>query len=202
MPFEKHLPSTDINRLLVSPNFADNPNQELSRLDSNGGMDDPEIEEAFEQAAANERERIIRNIQERSTEYEVQLGLPLYQERIDLIAHQTLKTLSDINSALLDFKEMHGQIAAQNERLFSQVGMDVKLGDSAIDEIIRIAVDQDRDIGEICLSLANELEYGLRLVKDRIGCESFALTKEAVLDPEQYIESLIKKCYSQDSLIS
>jgi hypothetical protein len=202
MPFEKHLPSTDINRLLVTSNFADNPKQELMRLDSDAGVDDHEIEEAFEKVAANEKERIKGNIEGRVTEYEAQLGLPLYEERIDLIAHQTLKSLSDINSALLDFKEMHAQIAVQNESLFSQVGMDVRLGDSAIDEIIRIAIDQDREIGEICLSLANELEYGLRLVKDRIGCESFALTKEAVVDPEKYIESLIKKCYSQDPLIS
>jgi len=31
---------------------------------------------------------------------------------------------------------------------------------------------------------------------------AFTITREAVVDPEKYIDSLIKKYYSQDSMIS
>jgi hypothetical protein len=145
---------------------------------------------------------VKRTIAERAKEFESQSGLELSEDRIDLIADQTLKSMSDIDSAFIDFKEMYDQTKAQNEELFSQLGIDVSLADSAIHEIIRIAIDQDRDIIEVCVSLANQLEYGLKLVKDRIGFDAFTITKEAVLDPEKYIDSLIKKYYSQDQVIS
>jgi len=202
MPFEKHLPSTITDKLLVARELVENPEQELKRIDSGRDMMDPKMEERFERAAVNEKERVKRTIAERAKEFEAQSGLGLSEDRIDLIADQTLKSVSDIDSAFIDFKEMHDQIRAQNEKLFSQLGIDVSLADSAIHEIIRIAIDQDRDIIEVCVSLANELEYGLKLVKDRIGFEAFTITKEAVLDPEKYIDNLIKKYYSRDQVIS
>ena len=58
MPFEKHLPSTGITRLLVTARLVENPEQELKRIDSQQGMDDAESEQAFEGAAANEKERV------------------------------------------------------------------------------------------------------------------------------------------------
>ena len=202
MPFEKHLPSTITDRVLVSPELVENPEQELKRIDSNRDMMDPEMEERFVRGGVNEKQRVKRTIAERAKEFESQSGLELSEDRIDLIADQTLKSVSDIDSAFIDFKEMYDQTKAQNEELFSQLGIDVSLADSAIHEIIRIAIDQDRDIIEVCVSLANQLEYGLKLVKDRIGFEAFTITKEAVLDPEKYIDSLIKKYYSQDQVIS
>ncbi len=202
MPFEKHLPSTIIEKLLATPELVENPEQELKRIDSDKDMSDPKMEERFERAAVNEKQRVKRTIAERAKEFEAQSGLKLNEDRIDLIADQTLKSISDIDSAFIDFKEMYNQIKAQNEGLFSQLGINVSLADSAIHEIIRIAIDQDRDISEICLAFANELEYGLKLVRDRIGFEAFTITKEAVLDPEKYIDNLIKKYYSQDPVVS
>jgi len=202
MPFEKHLPSTIIEKLLATPEIVKNSEQELKRIDSDKDMSDPKMEERFERAAVNEKQRVKRTIAERAKEFEAQSGLKLNEDRIDLIADQALKSVSDIDSAFIDFKEMYNQIKAQNEGLFSQLGINVSLADSAIHEIIRIAVDQDRDISEICLTFANELEYGLKLVRDRIGFEAFTITKEAVLDPEKYIDNLIKKYYSQDPVVS
>jgi len=202
MPFEKHLPSTVIKKLLVTPELVENPAQELKRIESDRDMSDPQMKERFERAAVNEKQRAKKVIAKRAKEFEAQSGLELYGERIDLIAEQALRSISDIDSAFIDFKEMYNQIKGHNEGLFSQLGINVSLADSAIDEIIRIAILQDRDISEICLNLANELEYGLKLVRDRIGLEAFAVTREAVLDPEKYIDSLIKKYYSQDPVIS
>ncbi len=202
MPFEKHLPSTNTDKLLVTPELVENPERELKRIDSGRDIMDPKMVERFERAAVNEKQRVKMTVAERAKEFEAHSGLKVSEARIDLIADQALKALSDIDSAFVDFKEMYDQVKAQNAELFSQLGIDVSLADSAIHEIIRIAIDQDRDIIEVCIGLANELEYGLKLVKDRIGFEAFTITREAVLDPEKYIDGLIKKYYSQDHVIS
>jgi len=202
MPFEKHLPSTDVKKLLVTPELVENPAQELKRIESDEDMSDPQMKERFESASENEKQRAKKAIEKRAKEFEAQSDLKLYEERVDLIAEHALRSISDIDSAFIDFKEMNDLVRGHNKRLFSQLGINVSLADSAIDEIIRIAIFQDRDINEICLNLANELEYGLKLVRDRIGLGAFTITREAVVDPEKYIDSLIKKYYSQDSMIS
>jgi len=202
MPFEKRLPSTVVKNLLVTPELIKNPARELKRVESDSDMSNRHMKERFERAVANEKQRTNRAVAERAREFEAQSDLKLYEERVELIAEQALKSISDIDSAFIDFKEMYNLVKDHNEGLFSQLGMNVSLADSAIDEIIRISIFQDRDINEICLNLANELEYGLKLVRDRIGLGAFTITREAVLDPEKYIDSLIKKYYSQDSMIS
>ncbi len=202
MPFEKHLPSTAVDRLLVTPELAGNPDQELARLDSAGDRYDSVIVQRFERAAESEKQRVKGTISQRASDFKAKSGLQLNEERIDLIAEQTLKSVSDIDTGFGDFKEMCAQVKAQIEGLFSQLGIRVTLSDSAIDEVIRLAVDQEREIGEVCLKLANELEYGLKLVRDKIGSNAFTITGESVLDPEKYIDGLIKKYYSQGPTIS
>jgi len=202
MPFEKHLPSTPICKLLVTPELVRDSNQELIRLESGMDKDDPTMVRRFERAAREEKERIKETIYRKASEFEARLGLKLDDERIDLIAELILASVSDIDTGLNKFKERCSQVKAQIEGLFSHLGIEVTLSDSAIDELIRLAVVQDQAIEEVCLKLAKELEYGLKLVRDKIGNSAFTITGESVLDPERYIDGLIKKYYSQDPTIS
>jgi len=202
MPFEKHLPSTAIDRLLVTPELVKNPDEELARLDSEGDRADSNIKKRFERAAEGEKKRVKNVLYQKASDFETKLGLRLNEDRIDLIAELILTSISDIDTGLSDFKEMYALVKTQIEGLFSQLGIKVILSDSAIDEVIRLAVEEDREIGEVCLKLANELEYGLKLVRDKIGNNAFTITGESVLDPEKYIDGLIKKYYSQGSTIS
>ena len=197
MIFEKRLPSTGINTLLVTPELIEKPDEELKRIDSNAGKADPEMEKRFKDAALHEKKRLVRAVTLKRAEFEAQSGLILYEERLNLIAELARKYISDIDSAFLDFEEMFREIRLQSETLFSQLEIDTSFADSAIDEILRLSIMEDREIIDICINLASELEYGLKLIKDRIGQDTFTVTREAVVDPEKYIDSLIKKYYSR-----
>ncbi len=197
MIFEKRLPSTGIKTLLVTPELIEKPDEELKRLDSNAGKMDLEMEKRFEDAALHEKRRLVKAVTLKRAEFEAQSGLVLYEERLNLIAELARKYISDIDSAFLDFEEMFSEIRLQSETLFSQLEIDTSFADSAIDEILRVSILEDREIIDICINLASELEYGLKLIKDRIGQDAFTVTREAVVDPEKYIDSLIKKYYSR-----
>ena len=200
--FEKRLPSTKIKKLLVTNELIEDPEEELKRIEPSYDKSDYEMEKRFEEAVSYEKRRIKKAVSERAVSFEMDSGLKLYEDRIDLITELTRKSLITINSAFLDFEEMSEQIKAQSDSLFSQLGINANFADSAIDEILRISIEQDRDIDEICLNFSSELEYGLKLVRDRIGQDNFTITREAVLSPEKYIDSLIKKFYSQQANIS
>jgi ATP-dependent protease Clp ATPase subunit len=196
IPFEKNLPSTDIKQLLVTPELVDDPEGELLSLKQN--PDDPKRLERFERGGQQELEDIKAFVASRVRDFRQTSGLELYEKRVGLIAEIYLKTICDINAAFDDFVQMVKQIKMEEDNLFDQLETKVTFDDSAVDEIIRQAVETEEEPRSLALKLVKKLEYGLKLVKDRAGIEDFVISGEAVTDMEKYINGLVKKYYQQE----
>jgi endopeptidase Clp ATP-binding regulatory subunit ClpX len=196
IPFEKKLPSTEFKKMLVTPEVVDNPEEQLEAL--LGNPDDPELGDRFERQKHKELDDIKQYISERAGDFHKKSGLDIYDKRADLIARLYLKTHSDINAALDDFRDMYHQIKLEEASLDDKLDVKVIFDDSAIDEIIQQAVETEQEAGSVALQLAKRLEYGLNLVKDRSGLHSFVVNDEAVIDMENYVNQLIKRYYRQD----
>jgi ATP-dependent Clp protease ATP-binding subunit ClpX len=197
IPFEKHLPSTEIKRLLVTPEIVDNPGEALKAIKEN--PDDPERMERFEKAAKQELEDIIKFISAKENDFYQLSGLDIYRERSEIIAQLYLKTTSDINTAFEDFIHMYQEIKREEKSLAQKLEIGVTFDDSAIDELIRQAGETGEEAGPLAFFLAKKLEYGLKLVRDRSGVEMFEITGEAVNDSDGYINNLVKKHYRKGS---
>jgi len=196
IPFEKHLPSISIKRLLVTPELVDNPDAALLSLKKN--FNDPEILERFERGAKREFERLKEYISTKSGDFNQVSGLVIYERRIELIAEIYFKTTIDINTAFEDFREMYSQIKLQEASLLDKLDINISFEDSAVDEIIAKAITTGQEAGTLTLQLANKLEYGLKLVRDRSGMENFIINGEAVTDMEKYINNLVQNFYRQE----
>jgi endopeptidase Clp ATP-binding regulatory subunit ClpX len=196
IPFEKNLPSTDIKKLLVTSDLVDDPVGELSSLKQN--PDAPERQERFERGARQELESIKAFITSRVRDFSQTSRLELYEKRIGLVAELYLKTICDIDTAFDDFAQMYSQIKMEEETLFDQLETNITFDDSAVDEIIRQAIETGEEPRSLALGLAKKLEYGLKLVRDRAGVEDFIINGEAVTDMEKYINGLVKKHYQQE----
>jgi ATP-dependent protease Clp ATPase subunit len=196
IPFEKNLPSTDIKELLVTPALVSDPEGELSSLKQN--PDDPKRLESFERGVQQELENIKVFVASRARDFRQTSGLELYEKRVGLIAEIYLKTICDINTAFDDFVQMVEQVKMEEDSLFDQLETKITFDDSAVDEIIRQAIDTGEEPRSLALKLVKKLEYGLKLVKDRAGIEDFVISGEAVTDMEKYINGLVKKFYQQE----
>ncbi len=196
IPFEKNLPSTDIKELLVTPELAGDPEGALSSLKKN--PDDSKRLERFERAVRQEKENIKAFIASKVSDFRQTSGLELYEKRVGLIAELYLRTICDINTAFDDFVQMYKQIKMEEDSLFDQLETNVTFDDSAVDEIIRQAIESGEEPRSLALRLVKKLEYGLKLVKDRAGIEDFVISGEAVTDMEKYINGLVKKFYQQE----
>jgi endopeptidase Clp ATP-binding regulatory subunit ClpX len=196
IPFEKNLPSTDIKKLLVTPELVDDPVGELSSLKQN--PDGPKRLGRFERGARQELESIKTFITSRVRDFSQTSRLELYEKRIGLVAELYLKTICDIDTAFDDFAQMYSQIKMEEETLFDQLETNITFDDSAVDEIIRQAIETGEEPRSLALGLAKKLEYGLKLVRDRAGVEDFVITGEAVTDMEKFINGLVKKHYQQE----
>jgi endopeptidase Clp ATP-binding regulatory subunit ClpX len=196
IPFEKHLPSTHIKKLVVTPELVDDPQGELAALLQN--PDDPQRIQRYECAIQKEYESIKAFIRERAGELKQSSGLDIYEKRIELIAGIYLHSTTDINSAFEDFKNLYQQIKLQEGPLSRKLDVNVSFDESAVDELIRLSFDKDQPAGTLAYDLAMRLEYGLKLVKDRAGIIDFAITGEAITDMEKYVDHLIKQYYRQE----
>ena len=192
--FEKQLPSTTIKRLLVTPELVDHPEKELKALLENHGSQ--ELAARFDKAVEKEIENVKAFILARARDFYHRSGLEITDTRAGLMAKIYFKKSSDVNSAFDEFSSVYEQIKMEESSLFNEADIHVSFDDEAIDELIRRAVETDQDAAILAYQLAKKLEYGLKLVNDRSGMESFVVTKEAVTDMEKYINDLMKKHYS------
>ncbi|MDY6881331.1 MAG: AAA family ATPase [Desulfatiglans sp.] len=193
IPFEKTLPSTDINRLLVTAKLVEDPVSELKALLNN--PDDPDRLKAFEEAKSKHLEGIKKHIRSRADDFRKKSDLNLNEKRMDIIADLYLKTVCDITTAFDNFCRMYDEIKAEESSMGDKLDLQVSFDESAIDEIIRQAMETGQEASDLTLELVKRLEYGLNLVKDRSGIESFVINDEAVIDMEGYVNNLIKKYY-------
>lgn len=192
--FEKELPSTNIKKLLVTPEIVDNPEKELIALKED--PDTPERIERFKKEEEREIRRIIEFILSRKEDFQHSSGLEMSPERCGVIADLYLKTTSDVNTAFENYRKMHSAIRMEEEKLSRKMEIDITFDESAVDELIRQAVETGQDLGAIVFFLAKKLEYGLKLIRDRVGKERFVINREGVMDTESYINNLVKNFYS------
>ena len=195
LPFEKHLPSTDIRQLLVTPELVDNPRVELARLKET--WNDPERIERFEKMRRKELENIAAFIARREKDLKPLGEIELDQERRELIGEIYLKTTTDINTAFEDYKNMYRQVRDEEILLAEKLDISMSFDEGAVDELIRQAIESNREPGPLAFYIAKKLEYGLKLVKDRSGIEHFTISRDAITDMEKYINALLKKYYRQ-----
>jgi len=196
IPFEKTLPSTEIRQMLVTLEVVENPEEQLELLLKN--PDDPERGEGFEKARIEELESIKAYIKEKAGNFREKSGLEIYERRAELIAQVYLSTITDINWAFDEFKNMYDQVKVQEAALVEKLEMNISFEDSAIDEVIAQALETGQEAGPLAQQLAVRLEYGLRLIKDRSGIESFTINGEAIRNMEDFVNDLIKESHRQE----
>jgi len=199
IPFEKTLPSTGIKEFLVTSEVVVSPEAQLELLLRN--PDEPQRAERFGKARKKEFDNIRKYISGRADEFRRISGLEVYDKRAGLIAELYLKGNSDINTAFDDFLEMYNEVKLEEASLVEKLEVHVSFDESAVDEILDQSIKTNQKADFLTAQLTKRLEYGLNLVKDRSGIESFVITDEAVTDMENFVDNLIKKFSRQESLL-
>ncbi|MBN1847043.1 MAG: AAA family ATPase [Deltaproteobacteria bacterium] len=196
IPFEKHLPSTDIKRLLVTPEMVDHPVQELGAIKED--PDDPERLERFQKVAAQELENIIAFILTKEKDFYQLSGLDIDRETSEIVAKLYLKTTSDVNTAFEDYIRMYQDIRREEASLAQKLDIHVTFDNGAIHALINQAIESGEEVGPMAFFLIKKLEYGLKLVRDRAGVDTFDITCEAIRDSDQFMNRLVKKYFRKD----
>ncbi len=193
LPFEKRLPSLGVKFLVVTKEMVEDPHQALKKyLDD---LNDPALEKAYQALVAQERSEIISKLR---TEVEQQwrnAGLDVTRKRLEVMADYCLK--EDLQPLEASEKVLFWvqQIKSYEVSFYNRCGIHILIDDDAVDLLLDECLEDPAEIYSLCERLANILEYGLTLVKERTGRDSFNIPKEAMENPELYINKLIRTCY-------
>lgn len=189
--FEKRLPSTKVRRFAVSRDVIDHPQQWLDKLEAEPNH--PDMQTAFERALTEEKETLVRYVNANKMHLSDKFGLPVTPLRAEMIAEYYAAHTIDINGVFDRFTHFYEQIKTIEMQFLKKHGINIVFEEEAIDQIIAQWLHGAPDLDAVYNRLSADLEYGLKLVRERTGRNRFFLTAQALESPEAFISRLLTK---------
>ncbi|MBW1679157.1 MAG: AAA family ATPase [Deltaproteobacteria bacterium] len=193
LQFEKKLPSTNIKHLVVTPQMVDSPEGELEKILKS--PDNKEQGEKFEKLTKIEAQRLKEIIHKRKKEFLNQYGVLLNDEIIDLITYWVMDEGISVSAAYEEAIQVRQTVKNFERHFFETHGLKIIFAEDALNSIIHQSIKENRDPLDICKNTVKNYEYGLKLIKEKTGKESFTIHQEALIDSEGYLNRLIREFY-------
>ena len=191
--FEKKLPSTSINQLLVSREVVLDPEIELKQLIND--PENPEVKSRFREAWEKEQKALVEKLRGKTTELTGRFDTGLTDFRMALIAQRSMESVQDLPRSIDEEWQMIRQVQEYELRFFERFGIGLKFSETGIDAVLEKALEAQVSVWSICENLSKDFEYGFKLVQEKTGMSRFLITPEAVSNPEGYIQKLIRTHY-------
>ncbi len=196
LPFEKTLPSTEIKKLVITREVAANPKQALCELLK--GNWEAIITKRFEQALEAEKSHLRQVITTKGKELAAQYNLHLTPERIEIIVDEYEKFGYDLDFAFQEMARYIKQIRTFVQNFQRETGLTCQLSEEAQDKLLSQAILEGMDIMVLCQNIIQNLEFGLKVIREKTGQSEFEITLDALDNPEGYVRKLIRKFYGKN----
>ncbi len=195
--FEKRLPSTDIRKFVVTREVVGNPERELERLLQDPS--NPEMQAKFEMLLSQEKVALRESILNREAEFKKRYGIVFREGRIDLIVNRIIEKGYDVNTVFEEAVGIQRQVEEFEMDFKRRNGIYLQFSEEAIDRISEMILNEDGKAATIFSRLSKDYEYGLELISDKTGQKEFIITRDAVDNPEGYLDRTIREIYRRQS---
>jgi ATP-dependent Clp protease ATP-binding subunit ClpX len=195
LKFEKKLPSTDIRRLVVTPSMVEEPAGELEKLLK---LDQgEEMLARFEVLVNGEKQVIKEIIRRREGELLRKHGRVIRDGRVEIIADRVVDEGFDIDAVYEEILNIERGIRDYEEAFYKKHAIEIEFDEGARTRLTEVVLEEETTAEAICEGLTENFEHGFKLIRDRTGQCRFALTSDAVDDPQGYLNKVIKETYSE-----
>lgn len=195
MKFEKKLPSTDIKRLLVTEEMVENPVRALKVLLEN--VEDKELKARYHRVTRQEKVELKDYIKKQKKNFPEKYKMLLKGSRRNLIVKRVIDTGIEMNIVLEEILSMNEAVREYEKMFFKESGITIMFEDSAVDQLMETALKEETPIDVLCSTILRNYHHGLKLIKERNGKGKFIITKEAIRNPERFLDGLIKTSYEK-----
>jgi len=188
--FEMRLPSSRVRKLAVTEAVLLQPDLWIEKiLDT---PDSKEISDTFKTCHQQERTTVKAYVLANMQHFSDKFGLPMTPQRPQLIADYYSDHTIDIDGVFDKFIHYYEQIKTIELQFLKKHGINIVFEEEAIDEILAQWLQGEMDLDAIYRQLSQNLEYGLKLVREKTGRNRFFLTAQALNLPEDFISQLLQ----------
>ncbi len=191
--FEKKLPSTDIRFFVVTPEVVQDPEGTLKAILQS--PEAPERVERYEKAFARDKAEAKQAILSKADHYRDKYFTAFTEERIELIVTWHLLSGIDLESLFEEMVAMIGEVKDFESNFADKKKVQIRFAEDAVDEILNRAVTGGTSATTVCQKISVDYDYAFKLIMDKTGQQEFILTREAIEDPEGYVNDLIRDSY-------
>jgi len=201
LEFEKRLPSTGIRKFAATTAALDSPQASITELTA--AFHELKTDEIFEQLVFEEKTFIEDYLKTNKDNLAEKYSLRMTPSRIDLVAACYVKNTADIGNVIKKIKSYYDEVKKIELYFFKNHDINIVLEEDAIDFIIEQLIESVVELKEVYENINRKFEHGLKLARDKTGRGRFFITRQALLDPEEYISKLItgEKKSSSDELL-
>jgi len=188
--FERRLPSTRVKKFPATAAYVTAPAEAVQKLTApaNGQKTD----EIFDQLVQEEKQSIKQYLKENKNNLTEKYSLTLTPSRIDLVATYYTKNTQDIGNVITRIKSFYDEIKKIELYFFKNHDINIVLEEDAIDFIIEQLIEASLELKVIYEKIDEDFKFGLKLARDKTNRNRFFITRQALLNPEDYIANLIR----------
>lgn len=193
--FEQLLPSTTIDRFVVTLDLVRDPGKQLNNL-----VQDPyniNLAERYERLLSNEKKAIHQSIMKRRAELQGIYHELLDDDTMDLIVNVIVTRGYTVDRVMEKITDIHKVLKEFEKEFFLKCGIEITMDTSAINYITAEVLRKDIAPKNLCGKIFRNYEHGLRLVEEKTGRRRFLIDKEAILDSEKFLNELIEKSFQK-----
>jgi len=127
-------------------------------------------------------------------------NLKLTPSRMDIVSSFYIRYVMDIGHAIEKVKSFYDEIKKIELSFFKDHDINIVLEEDAIDFIIEQMINSSNSIDSFYNRLSGDIKLGLKLVLEKTGKNRFFITREALTEPEIFLDNLIKAELSMPSM--
>jgi ATP-dependent Clp protease ATP-binding subunit ClpX len=190
LEYERKLPSAGIKKFPATSSILEKPQASIKALAASG--QEQKTVELFDRLLQQEKESIREYLKNNNINLAEKYSLTLTAPRIDLVAKCYVNNTMDIGNVIKKIKSYYDEIKKIELYFFKNHDINIVLEEDAIDFIIEQLVESFVEFKIIYEKINQDFQYGLKLAREKTGRNRFFITRQALMDPEEYIGNLIK----------
>ena len=191
LPFERKLPSIDIHVFPVTEYVIRQPEAALAEMIA--APHSEALRRKFEELSEKEQAFIKNYLKVNSGNLAQKFSLTMTDSRISIVALCYARHILDVGSAIRQIRSYYDGVKKTELYFFKNHDINIVLEEEAIDFIIEKFVTSDMHLDQFYKQLNDNFEHGLKLVREKTGKSRFFITREALLNPETFIRSMLAK---------
>lgn len=189
IPFERVLPSMEINFLGVTDELIKEPEAYLKAILANPNAD--KWKELYQKALEEEKERLI-NFLEAKQYSPNSISFELTPNRVNLLFELYKSEDMELSQALDELSYLYKQIKAYETTFSKRNQIQAIFTEDAIDHILEEIFKKDIGVFSYCERNLTKLEYTFALLRETTKREKFYINKKAFVNQEKYLEEILR----------